>query len=135
MREIKFRGKRKDNGEWIYGFLVKLSDNSGTHSYILEASENETGYGIDIDGYNDNYVDFFIEVIKESVGQYTGLKNINGQEFYEGDVVKSICSGNIIIHELKFSPIDGYNWEHLDKETIEVIGNIYENPELLWDKK
>lgn len=70
MREIKFRGKRLDNGEWIEGDLLRMND----HWFIFPDPAPE---GI------DKY-----EVDPATVGEYTGLKDRNGKEVYEGDVIK-----------------------------------------------
>ena len=122
MREIKFRGKRIDTGEWVYGYL---------------ADEN---YINDI-----NTVDLSsVEVDPDTVGQYTGLKDRNGQDVYEGDLLRTL-EGNIMIAEWVGSGIvtrcltptyDGMmNTNRYSFPVSEKIGNIHDNSELLEDKK
>jgi uncharacterized phage protein (TIGR01671 family) len=128
MREIKFRGKRVDNGEWVYGDLIHRYSN-----WIYIAPIPST---IEITP---------IEIDPETVGQYTGLKDKNGKEIYEDDIVRVITDKKCVIGEVVYIPTafcvkaKGFeifslgflnNWFE-----IEVLGNIYENPELLKEVK
>ena len=131
MKEIKFRGKSK-KGEWIFGDLIQR-----THKFIFP-----TGV------YAYNIFEFLVEVIPETVGQYTGLKDKDGTKIYEGDVVQISghpfqrnkqswgginIDGNYEVswneHAVGFSI---GTWKFIEVyKYCEVIGNIHENPELL----
>lgn len=148
MREIKFRGKRIDNGGWVYGdyfggnifdlIVVGIRETDSAHHYLITES---------------------YEVNRETVGQYTGLKDKNGAEIYEGDVINlinsiggstnAVCEFGNAKRELynnlveitgfyfkledgrkTFPIVQNYLGKH-DLEISEVIGNIHDNHELL----
>lgn len=152
MREILFRGKRTDNGEWVCGYYTELPVGSlgatifsnddeivceDTASYIIKVFEKQhSNYSngnpllvIECENY---------EVIPETVGQYTGLNDKNGKQIFEGDIVAMPAYGGgkhkavVYFKGGKFA-VDGSNYSFKDiaPKRMEVIGNIYDNKEIL----
>lgn len=129
-REIKFRGRRIDNGEWVYGDLIHGVGHKFGKAYILPMAVNLAYLPgcHHLDGY---------DVHPESVGQFTGLHDKNGNEIYEGDVIQlGSIKAKIFWHNGSFhiglNPNEGANVFNQERASrFEIIGNIYQNPELL----
>ena len=131
MREILFRGKGAETGEWVFGCVNVMRNNN---TYIFRFSQQ-------------------FEVLPETVGQFTGFVDMNGKKIFEGDILRVVenmatftaCSSwkgvstsvsawtNKFNHEVEFTAsgltLVDY-WERM-AEVVEVIGNIHDNPELL----
>ena len=121
MREILFRGKRIDNGEWVYGNYYHCC---GTAYGAIFIVVNDFG---------------FIEVIPHTVGQYTGLTDKNEKKIFEGDIVISEYGTIGIVEwdneECSFLVNIGDDYQMLTDSEYVVIGNIYDNFELLQEGK
>ena len=127
MREILFRGKRTDNGEWAYEDL--WCNPYGKRVVCITSLINAQG----TTGGN--------EVDPETVGQYTGLTDKNGRKIFEGDIVRYGDTIHRVVFEqrngtayfgLVYSSFETLPFGHYqDLKQIKVIGNIYDNPELL----
>ena len=136
MRKILFRGKRTDNGEWIFGYYeyVPVMD---LHRIIYNYREiGDTTIESD-----------WASVIPSTVGQYTGLTDKNGKKIFEGDIIDTPdrlvkvvwFAGNaqFDLHFIRYTNeviITNFKGIHMrDLKEYEVIGNIHDNPELLDD--
>ena len=145
-REILFRGKRVDNGEWVYG---AYGNHTSLDAMIIDRPYPTSGGDLSAIG--------FWVVDPTTVGQYTGLEDKNGQKIFEGDIIKSHYANarqtdfveRVVFHNGRFCSMykllgGGKMWANLpdgvpylpqDKtvymEWCEVIGNIHANPELV----
>lgn len=126
MREILYRGKRKDNGEWVYGYYCKCGW-TGKEKDVIIPSHASALYGID--------------VIPETVGQYTGLTDKSGKKIFEGDILRIVgCyfdviyrNGGFVWRDMRLNKFVNYANSESNIEQfsfVEVIGNIHDNPEM-----
>ena len=123
-REIRFRGKRIDNGEWVEGYFVNLwLIHYQKHQPII-TDNNAVSYDVD----------------SSTVGQYTGLTDKNGKKIFEGDIMAFTAYGFDYVGTVEFA--DGsfsVMCEHaspfldqaVSKHGAYIIGNMHDNPELL----
>lgn len=144
MRTIKFRGKKPSNDVWMYGSLV-LSDELDTAIYFQVGTAGVKQME-------------WVYVKPETVGQFTGLKDKNGREIYEGDILECVSwnefwsidgkpleqlrrrllvghrHGAFVCIERQQAPFDDKVWDIISNQDCIIIGNIYDNPEL-WPKR
>jgi hypothetical protein len=114
-RIIKFRGKRVDNGQWVFGYY--LSDTETTLMLYVIYSERK-----------------FHKVIPKTLGQFTGLTDKTGKEVYESDKIEEgvvFWSDEYLGFFVKGEFAEGENRPLYDIPFVEVIGNIHENPDLI----
>ena len=135
-REILFRGKRVSNGNWIEGYFVLLAINEGLKHAIYTGTDE------------GRFILF--EVIPDTVGQFTGLCDKNGNKIFEGDIVRfydkdwtangiatvDFEKGRWKINGHYTTKLSSIVWLDLYRTGFEyeVVGNIYDNPELLEEK-
>lgn len=151
MREILFRGKRKSDGQWVHGCLVRLGK---------ESFSDADRYGIidicvPLGGTTVCYNFKVNEVIPETVGQYTGIIDSDNNKLFEGDIIsipfeedRSPYEPNGVYYEnalvyfddsrhgwyVRFTDCDELSlWEY-DESDVLVIGNVHDNPDLFEEK-
>lgn len=143
VRKLIFRGKSVNTGKWLYGYLAEdkfFSTYLSTCEKVI--FKNLESFSTD----NFSYVVDDCKVSENTICQYTGLHDKNGQEIYEGDIVlQQGYNGKKIPMVVRFENgafIVGYHKGSSTRKTpmlvsckCEVIGNIYDNPELMEDKK
>ena len=138
MREILFRGKRIEDGEWVYGDYcgicrVECNDGNFVYRHLIHRSNDEPLYMVD----------------PETVGEYTGLTDKNGKKIFEGDIVRyrpeywcepqqSVVEyyadkWNYPAFDLKEHDyeVNGLQCAHEEGIGLKVVGNKWDNPELL----
>lgn len=136
MRTIKFRGKYTETGEWRYGYYARLSNEFKEWHCIMTEKDASENYIKDCNGFHMQYT----PVVPSTVGQFTCLRDKNGKEIYEGDILK--VQGTRERIEVRFvRGVFAFLWNgNLDDEApinaptqewAEVIGNIHDNPNLL----
>ena len=135
MRKIKFRGKRKDNGKWIYGDLINNLHTKKSYILTYERYKGKEKPNWCCAGKPFVVVEY--EIILETAGQYIGLNN-NRKEIYEGDIMKleNLPKGiptnyKVIFEDGKFTCAGMEIPYVLDFCNGKVIGNIYNNSKAL----
>lgn len=124
MREILFRGKRTDNGEWVQGYICRYGWIGKEKDYIIPDYASAL---------------YTAEIDPETVGQYTGLTDMNGRKIFEGDTVWNSYDedygkvewDNDMAKFIITFPTFTVDFANVYGKELEIVGNVYDNPELL----
>lgn len=138
MRDIIFRGKRCDDGQWIYGSLNTFDVHyQALSGRMVDRFEAYIHAHPDSKPWNESVE----EVNPETVGQYTGVLDKDGNKIFEGDVIERKQCGGYVIGLVNFADgcfcvrTDKYHNPAIDVFMVEsettVVGNPYDNPELV----
>lgn len=147
MREILFRGKRIDNGEWVYSQTVfQFLDSIYIPAQNLECTATRSLNPVgNISVIKCNRGNYFFKVQSETVGQYTGLTDKNGKKIFIDDIVEAkrppliqrgvvtqLSDGLYVFKGEKYHDLIDFKLEDVNLERcLSAIGNIHDNPELL----
>lgn len=137
MREVMFRGRMSDSEKWVFGYYCSF--NGGADIFVPFTEEEKKA--------NEGHIfsavgGLWYSVRSETVGQFTGLTDKNGKKVFEGDIFATRCNKGVIAFDddmgtfgfqiwWKGFPDDFATLKEFGKPNFEIIGNIYDNPELL----
>ena len=136
IREVIFRGKRTDNGEWVCGYYTKAR-------YFLNKKEMHIIFEPDVEAFPHCEFTGYEEVLPETVGQYTGLTDKNGVKIFEGDIVRHDENYHDMVISYDVENWGGWLYEDMDDnmqaysiyefclKDIAVVGNIHDNPDII----
>ena len=139
MREILFRGKRKDNGEWVEGYYARKGVDKDTFKHFICVMT----FNVNGNTYSSMFYLTDIEVIPETVGQFTGMTDKNGTKIFEKDILSAHLDNaypedetllEVIWHNNGWYGKNEPFFEDFNngfEKHFEVIGNVHDNPELL----
>lgn len=140
MREILFRGKRRDNREWVYGCYYKQTEFCGDKvepfGIMIITSSESLCY--------DQALEYYA-ISEKTVGQFTGLTDKNGKKIFEGDIIEWFAQGESERPDFGYIEYDEQSfawrvcWQKYDPDWLEgmqsqyitVIGNVFDNKDLL----